>query len=122
MFGCGADDTTSWRQTPARGFLAGARSVTRVLASRGATVDGTVRGPDGKPAAGAAVALVQRGDLAGFDSHVVTADAPGRYKLEGIPPGPCRLLALARVVCGEYLDPLFLAGGGRRGRYHDRTG
>jgi hypothetical protein len=85
---------------------AGTRSVTLVLASRGATVDGTVRGPDGKPAAGAVVALVRRGDLVSFDSHILRTDAAGRYKLEGIAPGRYRLLALARVVSEEYLDPL----------------
>ncbi|HXG33379.1 MAG TPA: carboxypeptidase regulatory-like domain-containing protein [Bryobacteraceae bacterium] len=110
--GCYLKDVLYGGGAVREGFLnieggAGTRSVTLVLASRGATVDGIVRGPDGKPAAGAAVALVRRGDLAGFDSHVVTADAAGRYKLEGIPPGPYRLLALARVVSEEYLDPLF---------------
>lgn len=87
---------------------AGAPRVTLVVTARGATVDGRVISPEGKPVAGAMVLAVRHGsDEEAAESRAAVADAEGRYKLEGIPPGRYRVLALRRVVSQEYLDPLF---------------
>lgn len=87
---------------------AAAPQVTLVLTARGATVDGRVISPEGKPVAGAMVLVVRHGSFAeAAESRAAVADAEGRYKLEGIPPGRYRVLALRKVASEEYLDPLF---------------
>jgi protocatechuate 3,4-dioxygenase beta subunit len=53
---------------------------------RGGTVSGRVRDRDGDPAAGV---LVRAGELS------ATADARGEFRIDGVPPGACRVEAAA---------------------------
>lgn len=63
----------------------------RVVLLRGAVLAGTVQRADGSAAPGA---LVRVGDVQ------TTADAEGRFRVEDIPPGICRL----RARTGDYID------------------
>src|SRR5581483_3845824 len=57
-----------------------------VALERGGTLLGRVRDRDGDPAAGV---LVRAGELS------ATADARGEFRIDGVPPGPCRVEAAA---------------------------
>jgi hypothetical protein len=67
-----------------------------VIAEGAGRIEGTVRNADGELLPGARVVLIlpshRRGSLLRFPT--ATADAAGRYVLDGIPPGEYRLLAL----------------------------
>lgn len=57
----------------------------------GVTLAGTVRAPDGTPVAGARVVAM----MAGFELPDTRTDAQGRYRIEALPEGELRLLAMA---------------------------
>ncbi|HET9768326.1 MAG TPA: carboxypeptidase regulatory-like domain-containing protein, partial [Thermoanaerobaculia bacterium] len=89
----------------------------------GATVVGTVTGPDGLPAIGAYVSVVsdQRGGPMRTAAGYAETDGEGRYRLEGVEPGPRtleaqheeldRAVADLEVRAGENQLDLRLGGG-----------
>jgi hypothetical protein len=94
----------------ADGFLPYERSGVEVPAGRdveglelvlrpGATVEGVVTAPDGRPAIGAAVRVVAEGSVEGnlgrftMGAAEAESDGDGRYRLEGVEPGPRTLEA-----------------------------
>ncbi len=106
-----------------------------VVLPAGAVVEGRVLSPRGTPVAGAEVGLVfsQMTREAAWSSVRVTADGEGRYRLEGVPPGPQTFQAehpgyrrAARdlsVQAGENTLDFSLEGGGEiRGRVVDDAG
>jgi len=78
-----------------------------ILPGSGGTVSGTLRGTDGKPAAGLRVAAMARpdvGNTAGTATSLVSitqTDDNGRYRLEDIPPGQYYIVA-ERVTLPTY--------------------
>ena len=65
----------------------------------GATISGTVKGPDGKPFKGA---FVEAQDMDSRVATTVLSDKDGRYRIENLPEGQYQLLA--RVV-GYRFEP-----------------
>jgi hypothetical protein len=61
-------------------------------------IAGRVVRADGTPAAGASVAAVQERPGGGSSSMGTTADALGRFRLRGLPPGPVTVVATLGVV------------------------
>ena len=68
-----------------------------VVLPAGATVEGRVLGPDGRPVGDARVSVVQasQNDFAAFSSLRGDTDADGHYQIDGVPPGPHTLEARA---------------------------
>lgn len=80
-----------------------------ILSSGTGAVSGTVVGAEDKPApAGTAVILVA--ELDGFaeeDVRTALTAADGSFRIDRIPPGSYRILAVGSVVSKDYLDPAF---------------
>lgn len=80
-----------------------------ILTSGTGAVFGTVVGAEDKPApAGTAVILVA--ELGGFveeDARTASTAADGSFRIDRIPPGSYRILAVGSVVSKDYLDPEF---------------
>lgn len=70
-------------EVPAGGELTGVELVLR----KGAVVAGQVLGPDGKPVSGAVVELAEGGRMS-FSRERASSDGEGRYRIEGVEPGP----------------------------------
>lgn len=79
------------------------------LSSGTGTVTGTVVGAEDKPApAGTAVILVAESDsVPDEDARTASTAADGSFRIERIPPGSYRILAVGSVVSQDYLDPAF---------------
>jgi Carboxypeptidase regulatory-like domain len=83
-----------------------------VLSWDGAQIQGTVLGPNGRPAPFATVVLAPaprlRRDAALFRS--VPTYSGGHFLLQGIPPGKYTLFAWDKIAYGAFLQPGFLDG------------
>ncbi len=77
------------------------------LSSNGASVGGTVRGPDGEPMPGAVVALVPTPRR--FSRYKeTTTDQFGEYRFHGIAPGNYQVFAWSHIDSGAYQDAAWL--------------
>src|SRR6185436_15834858 len=66
------------------------------IQSRTGDVMGQVFYPDGKPASGIRVVAIDRNELSAAASSILSAaqaDASGRYRLDGLPPGNYLIMA-----------------------------
>jgi hypothetical protein len=88
-----------------------------VLSTRGALIDGAVRGADGATAKKAYVLLAPAGprEIVWTFYQVVPADEDGHFEFKGVMPGPYMLYALARMDSDPSQDPDFLKSLGVRG-------
>jgi uncharacterized surface anchored protein len=77
------------------------------LSATGAGVEGSVRGADDKPIAGATVVLIP--DSGRYTLYrTVTTDQNGAYSITGIAPGEYKMLAWEEIEPGAYEDPAFV--------------
>lgn len=87
-----------------------------VTLAPGGVIEGLVRGPDGKPLAGARVAA--RGEDGFDDEHEVQADErassdqAGRFRIAGLAPGTWRVRAVAEALASGESEPLVVASNG----------
>jgi hypothetical protein len=82
-----------------------------VLSGNPGGIQGQVRSEDGKPAAGATVALVPQSAgrrLRADWYRSVTTGQDGHFQLTSLPPGEYRLFAWDEVEDGAWMDPEFL--------------
>ena len=73
----------------------------------GATVEGAVTGPDGKPVSGSSVTLIPDPVRESRYRSTITDDK-GEYSLKGVAPGKYRMLAWEDVEAGAVHDPAFV--------------
>lgn len=111
-----------------------------IVLSPGASVAGTVVGPDGRPIAGAAVGrAAAEGELpwtGGTSTERTTSDGAGRFELSELPAGPFALEAKAKgfapsvelaldLVAGDAVPDVVLTlrvGGDLAGRVFEKSG
>jgi len=86
------------------GVLLPAGPVTITLAFTEASIEGSVRDRQGEKSAQATVLLQTADEVV----RVIPADQNGRFKLQGVPPGPYKLYAWSDIETGVYNDPDFL--------------
>src|SRR6185369_3666129 len=91
------------------------------------SIRGRVEDPDGQPAAGALVVAWSRRTDRDSAPRQATVDASGAFAVEGLPPGPWRLVAsraaVAQAAAGASDVALRLrAGGGLQGTVRARDG
>ncbi len=89
----------------------GRRGPLDLVMSMGAgVVDGTVLDNDGKPFAGARVALVPEGNRRKMANlyRSATTDNYGRFNFRSVPPGDYKLFAWDSIEAGAYQDAEFL--------------
>ena len=72
-------------------------------AQSGASLTGTVKDPQGRPVAGATIAVVSR---SGAASTTTTSDLSGNYRLERLPAGDYLLRATARGFASFLIDDI----------------
>jgi hypothetical protein len=82
------------------------------LRAGGGSISGTVGDTQGKPVAGASVALVpasreSRGNPARF--HSVTSDVDGKFNIASVAPGEYKLFAWSVVPSGAWFNATFLS-------------
>jgi hypothetical protein len=96
----------------------GVAQVEITVSPKGARVEGTVLGEDGKPAAGALIVLVPEPERRKmwhlFKSEISEAD--GTFAVRGIAPGKYRVFAWKDADLGAWMDPAFLALNESQGR------
>jgi hypothetical protein len=86
---------------------AGGATLAIALSASGARVDGTVRGADGNPRAGAVVALVPA--IRRYSLYKeATTDQNGGFEFGGLPPGEYKAYAWEQIASGQYQDPEWL--------------
>jgi hypothetical protein len=96
------------REMPAEGMemIAGATLEITLSATAG-QVDAVVVGPDGKPAAGAFVALIPKDEKESAMGRA--ANESGIVTFKALRPGEYKVLAWEDIEPGAYLDPDFVA-------------
>ncbi len=90
--GSGWQDTQQNLQVPAGQNLEDLEIVLR----KSASLTGRVLGPDGEPVVGAAIGRPEPeppGLILAFHAPLATSDGDGRFSIDGLPPGPLRLVA-----------------------------
>jgi uncharacterized GH25 family protein len=77
-----------------------------ILSATAAEVDGAVVDKDGKPVAGAIVALISKGSATDIQSR--STDENGAAMFKGLKPGEYKLIAWEDIPRGAYQDPEFV--------------
>ena len=75
-------------------------------AQSGASLAGSVKDPQGRPVAGATIAVVSR---SGAASTTTTSDSSGKYRLERLPAGDYLLRATARGFASFLIDDIHVS-------------
>jgi Carboxypeptidase regulatory-like domain len=80
-----------------------------VVSAQGAQVSGKVQVSEGKPVEAATVLVVAEGGPPRVAGYAVS-DAAGTYKVEGLPPGKYRMIAVEDIETLSWQDPSVAAG------------